>query len=166
MAIGKSGGPTLEKLAEKEKALVSSVGKKADVNVDLVANKMAVEISFALSEQIEELDVCRSDFRTSLFNLCKWAVSSILAQQDPCVVFPDCLPGYTLMGFKTPECGSGGKAASQAQMAETSAIAILIDKFLGRSSGMCLVIECEDLLLTLFPVSDMRKNLKMLGFEI
>ena len=165
--------PTLEKLAEKDKVLVSSVRHSAKLDVDSVANKMAVEISFVLSDQIEDLDVYKSDFRQTLQKLCKWAVTGLVAHSERCVIFPDCVPGFTLMGFKKdgliPETQTSDletDSTTAMTHVESSAIALLIEKFLGRSSGMCLVIDCEDLLITLFPVPDMRKNLKMLGFEI
>lgn len=159
----------LERLADEEKAIYKPNASPAANNFDFVAHKIAVEIAFALAEKVDELNVMRGDFRSSLEMACKRTLMVIFRREERCVVIPDALPGFTLMGFKR-KGGLLESATKEEQEAatklspESHAAAMIIGEFFEKTEEQVLVIDCPDALLALFPVSELRKNLKQLGF--
>ncbi len=169
-----AGPMTLDRLSQQEKAIYKPNPNAAADNFEFVAHKLAVEISFVLAEKVDELAVMRSSFRLSLESACQRTLRSIFRREERCVVVPDALPGFTLMGFKREggllaANGKGkagnGKASEPARLSpESHAAALIIGEFFEKTEEQVLVIDCPDALLVLFPVSDLRKNLKQLGF--
>ena len=155
---------TLTDLSKKDKAFLTSVDKSIKLNIETVASKLAVEVAFLLSEQIDELNVNNSEFRVSLKNVCMWVLNSTLKREEKCIIFPDCIPGFTVMCFKRNSIESDGSSVDISTTPQGQAIALIIDRFLGKSDGVVLILEAKDFIITLFPVSDLKNNLKLLGF--
>jgi hypothetical protein len=159
-----------EDMVNQERISYTDVNAYAGTDLDIVASRIAVEVTFALSEEIEELNVYSSEFRMSLHRLAKWILVSLFENTDKCVVVPDALPGYTAMGFKRPTFGlkgdvvGSGIPSQEAGNAERQAATMILDRFLGKAKSQVVVVECRDLLLVLFPVADMKSNLKKLGY--
>lgn len=158
---------SLLELVEQEKALYQSVKGLAQEDLETLCSKIAVETSFALSEQIEELNVYGAAFRLGLHRVARWVITHLLKQKERCVVVPDALPGFTAMGFKRAPVELRGEVSAPAlswNTPEAQAAALIIDNFRVRSQQQIIVIETPDLLLLLFPVENLRDNLKKLGF--
>lgn len=173
-AAAAESATTLLGLARAERAVYKDVSAPAQDDLEVLASRIAVEVTFALSDQVEELAVCNSEFRMGLHRVARWTLTTLFRRAERCVVVPDAVPGYTVMAFKKPAGAGeprvkakGGEAQALApESPEASATALIIDRFLGKASHQILVIEAPDVLLTLFPVPDLRKNLKDLGFYI
>lgn len=159
-----------EEMVNEERISYTDVNAYAGTDLDIVASRVAVEVTFALSEEIEELNVYSSDFRMSLHRLAKWILISLFENKEKCVVVPDALPGYTAMGFKRAAFDLKGKPVElaapslEAGTAERQAATLILDRFLDREKSQVVVVECRDLLLVLFPVADMKSNLRKLGY--
>lgn len=159
-----------EEMVNEERISYTDVNAYAGTDLDIVASRVAVEVTFALSEEIEELNVYSSDFRMSLHRLAKWILISLFENKEKCVVVPDAIPGYTAMGFKRSSFDLKGKPVEllapslEAGTAERHAATLILDRFLGRAKSQVVVVECRDLLLVLFPVTDMKRNLRKLGY--
>ena len=98
-----------EEMVNEERISYTDVNAYAGTDLDIVASRVAVEVTFALSEEIEELNVYSSDFRMSLHRLAKWILISLFENKEKCVVVPDAIPGYTAMGFKRSSFDLKGK---------------------------------------------------------
>lgn len=161
---------SFEQLVEKERVYYTDVNAYAGTDLDIVASRIAVEITFALSEEIEELNVYSSAFRMGLHRVARWILVTLFNSEDRCVVVPDAIPGYTAMGFKRDSFALSGRKIDDSapsigvETVERQAATMIVDNFLGKSKAQVVVVECRDLLLVLFPVPDIRSNLKKLGF--
>lgn len=159
-----------EHLVHQELVTYRDVNAYAGTDLDVVASRIAVEVTFALSEQIEDLNVYSSDFRTSLHRLARWILVSLFEQEGRCVVIPDAIPGFTAMGFKRPGFDLKGKRVELAPPSlesgtvERHAATMIMERFLEKAAAQVVVVECKDLLLVLFPVPDLKRNLRKLGF--
>ena len=164
------GEAAFEALVEQERVAYTDVNAYAGSDLDIVASRIAVEVTFALSEQVEELNVYSSAFRMSVHRLARWILVSLLESQERCVVVPDGLPGFTAMGFKRPQFDlTGRKLEHEAPSLERGSVereaaSMIMQNFLDKSQAQVVVVECRDALLALFPVADTRANLKKLGF--
>lgn len=162
---------SLAGLALAEKAIYKDVPTGGQQDMEVLASRIAVEVTFALADQVDELAVCNSEFRMGLHRVARWTLTTLFRRAERCVVVPDAIPGYTVMAFKKPTAlsarsnGETGEALAQ-EGAEASATALIVERFLAKANHQILVIEAPDVLLTLFPVADLRKNLRDLGFYI
>lgn len=159
-----------EDLVHQEKISYTDVNAFAGTDIDIVASRIAVEVTFALSEEISELNVYSSSFRMGLHRLARWILVSLFESTERCVVVPDAIPGYTAMGFKRDGFELKGVKGEQYvpglgnETVERQAATMIMERFLGSTKTQVVVVECRDLLLILFPVSDMRSNMKKLGY--
>lgn len=169
MALPESSA-VFETLVDQELVTYRDVNAYAGTDLDIVASRVAVEVTFALSEQIEELNVYSSDFRMSLHRLARWILVSLFEQEESCVVVPDAIPGFTAMGFKRPAFDLKGTRKDVAppsietSTVERQAATLIMERFLEKAKAQVVVVECKDLLLVLFPVPDLKNNLRKLGF--
>lgn len=161
---------SFEQLVSQERVSYTDVNAYAGTDLDIVASRIAVEVTFALSEQVEELNVYSSAFRMSLHKLARWILVSLFEREERCVVVPDAIPGFTAMGFKRPGFDLSGApvelATPSLELAsiERQAATMIMENFLGKTKAQLVVVESRDLLLVLFPVQDVRTNLRKLGF--
>lgn len=159
-----------ETLVQQERVAYTDVNAYAGTDLDIVASRIAVEVTFALSERVEELNVYSSAFRMSLHKLARWILVALFESDERCVVVPDAIPGFTAMGFKRAGFDLHGKVVDlappniEAESIERQAATMIMENFLGKTQAQLVVVECRDLLLVLFPVPDLRANLKKLGF--
>lgn len=177
---GKGGtlAPSIEALVAQERASYAGSKFTGKEDIEHLARKIAVEVSFSLADRVEELNVYNHEFRASLQRVITFTLISMYARKERCLVIPDAIPGFTLMAFKKetgPIATGAVKARSAASAAaalvegpssgpESKAAAMIIGKFIEASAGQVLVIECPDALFSLFPVADLKNNLRMLGF--
>lgn len=165
-----SSNEVFEALVERELVTYKDVNAYAGTDLDIVASRIAVEVTFALSEQIDDLNVYRSDFRMHLHRLARWILVYLFEKDDRCVVVPDAIPGFTAMGFKRDGFDVSGQPKDvappsiEAGSVERHAATMIMERFLEKAHAQVVVVECKDLLLVLFPVPDLKNNLRKLGF--
>ncbi len=143
---------------------------------------MVSDISRVLGEAIDELCTYSTEFRVALTKAVLHVLRRSMTRQESVLIFNEAIPGHTVMLFKkgpssvewqassTP--ASSGPDSSQAGEApledtpEAAAAGIVIDQFVRRTQHRVLVAEGDDALFVFFPVQDLRKNLRELGFYI
>lgn len=158
-----------EFLVHQELVSYRDVNAYAGTDLDIVASRIAVEVTFALSEQIEDLNVYSSNFRMSLHKLARWILVSLFERTERCVVVPDAIPGFTAMGFKRAAFDLNGRPVElsppsiESGSVERQAATLIMERFLEKAKAQVVVVECKDLLLVLFPVPDLKNNLRKLG---
>ena len=159
-----------EILVNNELVSYRDINAYAGTDLDVVASRIAVEVTFALSEQIDALNVYSSDFRMSLHRLARWMLVNLVERKESCVVVPDAIPGFTCMDFKRAAFDLKGRPVEfkapciDSGSVERHAATLIMERFLSNSKGQVVVVECRDVLLVLFPVADLRSNLLRLGF--
>lgn len=148
---------------------------KATDDITLLAQKIAIEVSFSLADKMDELNVLHQDFRAGLQRVIRFTLTSLFSRKEKCLVVPDAVPGFTLMGFKKltaskelypseKEMIDLLKNNQPSNAPEVSAVGMIIESFYKSDEDKVLVIECSDAIFALFPVGDLKANLKMLGF--
>jgi hypothetical protein len=135
------------------------------------AKCLAQDISAFLSDEIEELNIYSYVFRSGMERALSRVLSSLYKQAQPVVIFPDSIPGFTMMVFKKTQPPAPVKSAKVArnpveEPKEAQAIDNVIGRFFNKNQQKVLVIENNDILFALFPVSDTRKNLKEMELYI
>lgn len=65
-----------------------------------VISLISVDLSHYLSEEIEELNVSSYLFRDGLNNALSFVFNSLQSKKENILVYPDTIPGFTVMVFK------------------------------------------------------------------
>lgn len=134
---------------------------------------LANDICIFLGELIEELNVSSYIFRTGMERSLVRVLNSLVHKKEPIVMYPDSIPGFTLMVFRKPdliEPDNSEKAflprSPVDEVKEFELIEKVINKFFVKNNQQVLVIENNDLTFALFPVSDTKRNLKAMELYI
>lgn len=145
------------------------IRKKSDIStfedMSKTATVLAQDISAFLSEEIDELNVYSYTFKSGIERCILRVLNNLYKQVQPVVIFPDSIPGFTLMAFKKTivEMKDEPKALKRAPLEELKEIQVLdtvINRFFAKNQQQVMLIDTRDLLFALFPVADTRKNLK------
>lgn len=129
------------------------------------ANVLASDIALFLSEEIEELNIYSYLFKSGLERCILRVLNSLYKQEQSVIIFPDSIPGFTLMVFKktTITIPDEPKPVIRSPVEEIKEVQVLdsvINRFFSKNKQQVMLIETQDLLFALFPVADTRKNLK------
>ena len=131
---------------------------------------LAKDIAVFLNEEIEELNVSSHIFRAGLERSLLRMLNALIKQDKQVVIFPDSIPGFTLMTFRKVEIvqteGVLVERNANQEMAEFSVLNSVMNRQFSKNKQKILLIENDDLLFALFPVADTRKNLKELDLYI
>jgi hypothetical protein len=146
-------------------------------DLDYAANKLAVDVAFALAEELEDFDGFDPAFRRGLQRAARRALLCVFRSEKRVVVLPEALPGYTFMAFKKEAqakgpakapAGAAAKALPACGAAEHSlegqAAARIVGEYMKTmSDSRVIAIESADAVLALFPAADTRRNLREMG---
>lgn len=130
------------------------------------------DICLFLGDLIEELNASSYIFRTGMERALVRVLNSLLHKKEPVVIYPDSIPGFTLMVFKksvllNEEAKKAFLPRSPVEEAkEFELMEKVINKFFVKNNQQVLVIENNDLTFALFPVADTKKNLKAMELYI
>lgn len=153
----------------------SIIKKENNINTfdDLqkTANTLAYDIANFLGEEIEELNVYSHLFKSGLERNLIRVLSALYKQEQPVVIYPDSIPGFTMMAFKKTIPSDIPKDIKNLrnpveEIKESSALDAVINRFFSKNQQQVMLIENEDILFALFPVADTRKNLKEMELYI
>lgn len=137
--------------------------------------RLVSDVSSALAEAVDELRTYDTEFRTGLDRAWRYVLQRAAAQSEPVLFFNEAIPGFTLMMFKKDAGGvlsSGWEGGSETDTSppcdtpEAAAAGAVIDQFVGRTGARVMVVEGDDVLFVFFPVTDLKKNLKEMGFYL
>lgn len=134
------------------------------------AATLAYDIASFLAEEIEELNVYSHLFKSGLERNLIRVLSSLYKQEEPVVIYPDSIPGFTMMVFKKTTPAEAPKTVktkkTPIEKKETQVIDSVINRFFAKNQQKVMLIENDDILFALFPVADTRKNLKEMELYI
>lgn len=136
------------------------------------ATQLGQDVSSLLSERIDELSTHHHEFKVGMTRLFLRVLRIARDRAEQVVLFNEAVPGFTLMLFKkAPEqwgaiAGGPERAPAQedASGPELAAAGHVIAQFAQRTGERVLTVENDDALFVFFPTSDIKKNLKELGF--
>lgn len=161
-------------------------------DVDSAAAVLGSDVASALAGEIEELCTSHHEFKAGIQRAFIRVLNASKKRAERVVFFDEAVPGFTFMLFKkdaTAPCwnppegayaieqvlqkekskGKKGKQEVHAipsieQSVEGVAASQLISRFFERTSHRVLSVETDDAVFLFFPVSDLRKNLREMGF--
>lgn len=150
----------------EENIIKSKSDIKSLADVQKTACFLAHDISNFLSEEIDELNVYSYTFRVGMERCLNRMLVSLEKQTQPVVIFPDSIPGFTMMVFRksnlqVADIESGKEKRNPVEeVKEIQVLDNVISRFFNKNQQKVIILETEDMLFSLFPVADTRKNLK------
>lgn len=140
-------------------------------DIQKTAKMLSNDISIYLAEEIDELNVSAYTFRVGMERSISRVMNSIVKQEQTILVYPDSIPGFTLMVFKKKIFNKNNELINIErnpikEMNETKILDSVISRFFNKNQQQVLIIENNDIIFALFPVADTRKNLKDLELYI
>ncbi len=134
------------------------------------AYHLSYDISVFLSEEIEELNVYSHLFKAGMERCVLRVLNSLIKQPQPVVIFPDSIPGFTMMIFRKSEPIEINETKINRnptqELQEIQILDSVISKFFQKNQQRVLLIENKDLLFAMFPVADTKKYLKEMDLYI
>ena len=164
---------------------------KAWSDVSAAATTLGSDVASALANEIEELSTHHHEFKAGIQRAFIHVLTVAKKRNERVVFFDEAVPGFTFMLFKkdpTAPCwqppsgvyaledalkkGREGKRKNKQistpptieQSVEAVAASQLITQFFSRTAHRVLSVETDDAVFLFFPVSDLRKNLREMGF--
>ena len=138
--------------------------------MDEAASQLAQDVSTVLAEQVDELSTYNHDFRVGMARVFIRVLRLAHSRKEQVALFNEAIPGFTLLLFKkdpsmwTLEGDGAQEAAAVEESPEVAAAGQVISQFVQRTGDRVLTVETDDALFVFFPASDIKKNLKEMGF--
>ena len=140
-------------------------------DVQAAATALSSDLATALAERVDELNTTHHEFRMGLHRAFQRVLTLAKRREQQVLLFDEALPGFTLMLFKKDPNAAGWTEptkepvlADPQQSPEMAASALVIESFVARTNNRVLVIESIDAVFVFFPASDIKRNLKEMGF--
>lgn len=144
-----------------------TISLSSATDIKKMSSAISLDISNYLSEDIEELNVYSYEFKSGLERCVSRVLTSLYKQKEKIVLFPESIPGFTLVIFKkiipTDVINSSIELNS---INELPVLKKVMDNFFKKNKQKVLIIDTNDILLALFPIGDTRKNLKEMEMYI
>lgn len=140
------------------------------------ASLLSQDVAGALVDRVDELSTYSHEFRVGMNRVFCRVLRAASTRQEQVVLFNEAVPGFTLLLFKkdpsqaqwnTPEMAAAPAAATQVleeAPPEIVAAGHVIAQFVQRTGDRVLTVESDDALFVFLPASDVKKNLKEMGF--
>lgn len=140
-------------------------------NIDKTAYHLSHEISKYLSDEIEELNVYSHIFRNGMEKCFNKVLHTLQKQPQSVFIFPDSIPGFTMMVFKKiviKKLNSEVETYNQKSFIinDLNFLEPVINRFFEKNHQKILLIENNDLLFAMFPISDAKKYLKEMDLYV
>lgn len=151
-------------------------------NIEDVSLWMANAVGATLGVLLEDLNTSPGDFRNSLQRSCRRVLSAAATKTERVIFFHEAIPGFTVLAIKKDGWGtqtetSAPKSEKSSTKTKTAvqedkglddernqAVQGIIESYVNRTGNRVMAIEGSDVVLILFPVSDLKKNLEEMGF--
>jgi hypothetical protein len=126
---------------------------------------LASDVAIALAEDIDELST-HSEFRQGLQRVIHRILLVVARHQERISFFNEAIPGFTLMVFKKEPITTSSSVQDQTDdlSGEMTAASVLIAQFFKRTGARVLAVEGVDVVCVFFPTSDVKRNLREMGF--
>lgn len=140
-------------------------------NLSKTISFLSNDISIFLGEEIEDLNVSSYVFRSGVDRALSRIMNSLVKQEQAVVIFPDSVPGFTLMVFRKIAIPVNVNLINvdrnpAKEVKEAEVLDSVISRFFNKNHQKVLIIENTDIIFALFPVADTRKNLRDLEMYV
>jgi hypothetical protein len=140
--------------------------------LDDTVSWMASAIIAVLDEALDEAGDFEGDFRPAFQRACRRVLTSAAERSENVLFFHDAVPGFTVILVKKdgwlaalPEAvPATPKTKALVDRERDGAVQGLIEAYVRRTGNRVLSIEGADVSIVMFPVADLRHNLKDMGF--
>jgi len=143
-------------------------------NVEEMSLWMANAVGSTLGTLVEDLNTGPAEFRGSLQRCCRRVLAASATRTERVIFFHEAIPGFTVLAVKKEGWGetvtkSTTKVSRQPKAdphdeERNQAVQAIIGSYVQRTGNRVLAIEGSDVILILFPVADLKKNLEEMGF--
>lgn len=133
------------------------------------ASILAFEVGQVLGEEMDDLNVTSSLFRSGMERCFSRVLSAMLAKEQRLFIFPDAIPGYSMLAFKKTVVVAQPVDTSRDPLTEPQEMKVIetmFDRFFQRNRHKVLLIDSIDLIVVLFPFTHLRKSLKEMDLYI
>ena len=132
---------------------------------------LAADVAVELGCELEDLQTSHHQFRSGLQSIFSRILTMAQQKKEKVIVFDEAVPGFTLMLFKHEEVDEkymkdGSGVMPDATMAEAEACSRVAVQYFQRTGNRVLSVMTPDAVFAFFPVEDLRKNLKEMGFYL
>lgn len=137
-------------------------------DLSYTAMSISNDVCNALALEVEDLNVRSSVFRQGMERSFIRVLNALYKKQEQFVIFPEAIPGYTLLTFKKQNRDVYFvelKREPSAELKEFTIVNSVLNNFFKKNQQI-LLIENKDIIFAMFPVSDIKKNLKDLDLYI
>jgi len=135
------------------------------------ATALSQDVTSVLASAVDELATHGQEFRVGMNRVFLRVLRMARAASEQVMLFNEAVPGFTLLLFKKdPQQAQWGPAPSTPEAVqeengpELAAASRVISQFVQRTRDRVLTVETDDALFVFFPASDVKKNLKEMGF--
>ena len=146
-----------------------------------IAGLLGNDVSVALGAEMEDLETGRHEFRAGVQRVFIRVLTMARQRDEVVLFFNEAIPGYTMMLLKkgvsplpSAHADGNGRAPAPAPFdpassslqatPEGQAASLMIEAFFERTHSRAMTIEHPDALFVFFPASDLRKNVREMGF--
>jgi len=177
---------------ETQEAIHKRRYTKAWQDISSTAITLGSDVASALAVEIEELSTQHHEFRSGIQRAFVRLLIASQKREERVVLFDEAIPGFTLMLFKKDPAAPCWVASAEAVVfemeqkksksdklkkspsirsetpsvhsVESVAASKMIHQFFLRTLSKVLSVETDDAVFLFFPVSDLRKNLREMGY--
>lgn len=140
-------------------------------DVSKAATSLAQDVSNTLAAQLDDLSTYHHDFKVGMTRVFTRVLRLAQERKEQVALFNEAVPGFTLLLFKkdpsrwsAEATSADSQAGMPSQAPELAAAGQVIAQFVQRTGDRVLTVETNDALFVFFPASDVKKNLKEMGF--
>lgn len=136
-------------------------------SVDATAAWVSSAVISMLNDSDDDVDTSDSRFRSGVQNCFRKVLVSISSKKEKVVFLNEAVPGFTVLSIKKDGWGEVKKPNSKKPEYEaerSDAVNKIISAYVKRTGKRVLMVEGDDIVLIMFPVADLKKNLEDMGF--
>lgn len=139
-------------------------------DLEKTALSLSADITLALAMEIDELPSHKVEFKAKMQSTFMHILNTATLREEQVIFFNDAVPGFALMLFKKKPMDEVFDTPiewdiySDEDSPEAYAASVLAEQFFKSTKTKVVSIESEDALFVFFPVADLKKNLKEMGF--
>lgn len=155
---------------ENENLIQKKKSTPAFQNLEKTAISLSNDISLVLALEIDDLPTHKSEFRQGMQRAFLRVLVEATNVEKKVIVFNDAIPAFILMLFKKESSSFEESVEWSINEEEDTKVSkaanILAKQYFDKTKNKVVTVETEDALFAFFPVSDLKKNLREMGFYL
>jgi hypothetical protein len=133
---------------------------------------MASAVIAVLDDALDDAGDFEGDFRAAFQRACRRVLTNAAEREENVLFFHDAVPGFTVILVKKDgwlkalpkTLPASSKTKALVDRERDGAVQGLIETYVRRTGNRVLSIEGNDVSIVMFPVADLKNNLKDMGF--